>query len=162
MCLFLRLRVVSLSVLICACALCGEVARSQPLPQGSSAISTQPGPSPQTNTAAAGEAKPEQSSTNYILIPGPLRPFLRMSGISQQVTPDQVLPLFGHFVETYGFEGSKEKSPKATEALLIFRRYFVQANTLASLAGAKETLGFSDCENSRQLLADLGYKLENG
>lgn len=162
MCLFLRLRVVSLSVLICACALCGEVARSQPLPQGSSAISTQSGPSPQTNTAAAGEAKPEQSSTNYILIPGPLRPFLRMSGISQQVTPDQVLPLFGHFVETYGFEGSKEKSPKATEALLIFRRYFVQANTLASLAGAKETLGFSDCENSRQLLADLGYKLENG
>src|SRR6185312_9219225 len=114
MCLFLRLRVVSLFVLICACALCGEVARSQPSPQGSSAISAQSEFSPQTNTAAAGEAKPEQSSTNYILIPGPLRPFLRMSGISQQVTPDQVLPLFGHFVETYGFEGLNDNYPATT------------------------------------------------
>jgi len=85
-----------------------------------------------------------------------------MAGISQEAPPDEVLPLFGHFVETYGFEGSKERSPKATEALLIFRRYFVQANTLASLAGTEGTLHFSTCDGSRQLLADLGYKLVNG
>ena len=162
--LFLRLRVVLSFALVCACALWAEVARGQPLPQSSIAGSPQVALSPQvpTNAPTVTSANQEQTATDYIVIPGPLRPFLRMSGISQQVTPDQVLPLFGHFVETYGFEGSKEKSPKATEALLIFRRYFVQANTLASLAGAKETLGFSDCENSRQLLADLGYKLENG
>jgi hypothetical protein len=162
--LFLRLRVVSSFALICTFALWAGVARSQPLPQNSSASSPQAAPSPQVspNARAAAQSNQDQSAAGHILIPGPLRPFLRMSGISQQVTPDQVLPLFGHFVETYGFEGSKEKSPKATEALLIFRRYFIQANTLASLAGPKETLGFSNCEDSRQLLADLGYKLENG
>lgn len=162
--LFLRLRVFLSLALICACALWAGVAHTQPLPENSTASSPQALLSPQISSSAptADESNQAQSTGNYILIPGPLRPFLRMSGISQEVTPDQVLPLFGHFVETYGFEGSKEKSPKATEALLIFRRYFVQANTLASLAGAKGTLGFSDCEDSRQLLADLGYKLENG
>lgn len=161
--LFLRLRVVFSFALIGACALWAEGARSQQLPRSSSAASQQATSPPlASSNATATQSSQEQSAGDSIVIPGPLRPFLRMSGISQQVTPDQVLPLFGHFVETYGFEGSKEKSPKATEALLIFRRYFVQANTLASLAGAKETLGFSNCEDSRQLLADLGYKLENG
>ena len=162
--LFLRLRVLLSFALFCSCALWAQVARSQPLPYSSSAISRQGARSPEVspNGPADAQSTSEQSTGEYIVIPGPLRPFLRMSGISQQVTPDQVLPLFGHFVETYGFQGSKERSPKATEALLIFRRYFVQANTLASLAGAKETLGFSNCEDSRQLLADLGYKLENG
>ena len=136
---FLRLRVVLSSALICTCAFCVALSASaQSAPQST------------------------QSTTEYISIPGPLHSFLRMAGISQKATPEEVLPLFGHFVETYGFEGSKERSPKATEALLIFRRYFVQANTLASLAGAEGTLHFSNCEDSRQLLADLGYKLENG
>ena len=148
MTLFLRLRVVLSSALICTCALWAAPARS--------------GPVPQSAPANAPSATGAQSATEYISIPGPLRSFLRMAGISQKASPDEVLPLFGHFVETYGFEGSKEKSPKATEALLIFRRYFVQANTLASLAAAGGTLHFSNCENSRQLLADLGYKLENG
>lgn len=141
---FLRLRVVLSSALICTCALWAAPALSQSAP------------------APQSPAESGQSTTEYISIPGPLRSFLRMAGISQKASPEEVLPLFGHFVETYGFEGSKERSPKPTEALLIFRRYFVQANTLASLARTDGTLHFSNCEDSRQLLADLGYKLENG
>ena len=156
--LFLRLRV-ALPAVIFATAFCAGLTAGEPLPPRLSphAAASQTTSSPQSPTAADAP-----SATEYVSIPGPLRSFLRMAGISQKASPEEVLPLLGHFVETYGFEGSKERSPKATEALLIFRRYFVQANTLASLAGADGTLHFANCEGSRQLLADLGYKLENG
>lgn len=157
--LFLRLRVLLSSALICTCVFWAAPARSQPSP----GIPDNASATPQSAAAAPqSAAESGQSTTEYISIPGPMRSFLRMAGISQKASLEEVLPLFGHFVETYGFEGSKERSPKATEALLIFRRYFVQANTLASLAGTDGTLHFSNCEEARQLLADLGYKLENG
>jgi hypothetical protein len=160
--LSLRLRVVLLSALLGLYGLWPGPAHSEPIPQNSAANAPLGASSPQQADGAAQGASSDGPATEYIVIPGPLRSFLRMAGISQEVTPDEVLPLLGHFVETYGFQGSKDRSPKPTEALLIFRRYFVQANTLASLAGAGGTLHFSTCEDSRQLLADLGYKLENG
>ena len=39
-------------------------------------------------------------------IPGPLRSFLRMAGISQQVAHEEVLPSLSWTVETLGFQGS--------------------------------------------------------
>jgi hypothetical protein len=156
MTLFLRLRAALpiATLFLFTFAISPGVARSGPLPPA-------PNSSPQ-NTAQASPATVAAPTTQYIVIPGPVRSFLRMAGISQKASTEEVLPLFGHFVETYGFEGSKEKSPKPTEALLIFRRYFVQANTLASLAGADQALHFTTCEGARQLIADLGYKLTNG
>jgi hypothetical protein len=154
--LFLRLRVFLPVACVCAFAFAANVARSKPLPP---ALNDSPASSPQSSGTSQSVAPPD---TEYIIIPGPMRSFLRMAGISQKAAPEEVLPLFGHFVETYGFEGSKEKSPKATEALLIFRRYFVQANTLSSLAGSSQTLHFANCQDARQLLADLGYKLISG
>jgi hypothetical protein len=166
--LFLRSQVILL--LGCGCVWLALSPSALSEPSGSqstekSAKSAQASSDPQNSAPAETPISPSSDASlpaEYITIPGPVRSFLRMAGISQEVSPEEVLPLFGHFVETYGFEGSKEKSPKATEALLIFRRYFVQANTLASLAGPEATLHFSTCEGSRQLLADLGYKLENG
>jgi len=167
--LFLRLRVVLFAGFTCGSLVLSAPALSKPSGVPStekSAKSARASTGPQ-NPAAAESTEAESPGgeklpTEYITIPGPVRSFLRMAGISQEVSPEEVLPLLGHFVETYGFEGSKEKSPKATEALLIFRRYFVQANTLASLAGSEGTLHFSTCEGSRQLLADLGYRLVDG
>lgn len=142
--LFLRWRVVLSLIFLLVCLACARPALCQSAP------------------AAAQSASSDAPGTQYITTPGPLRSFLRMAGISQKATPDEVLPLFGHFVETYGYEGSKERSPKPTEALTLFKRYFVQANTLASLAGSAGVLQFETCDEARQLIADLGYKLANG
>jgi hypothetical protein len=151
MSLFLRSRLFLPFTFLCVFG-AYQIARSEPAPRAGSA---------QTSDVRQQSAS-AQPAVEYITLPGPLRSFLRMSGISQKVSPEEVLPLFGHFVETYGYEGSKQRSPKQTEALTLFKRYFVQANTLASLAGPDQMLHFDTCEGSRQLLADLGYRLLTG
>jgi hypothetical protein len=143
-------------LLLCLCGslLCVSTATSEPLPATSKAsVSNSHG-----EPAGAGPSDLAAGQT-YIVIPGPLRSFLRMSGISQEVPREDVLPLFGHFVESYGYEGSN-RSPKPTEALLLFKRYFVQAERLASLAGADHTIRFSSCEEAKPLLDVLGYRLD--
>ena len=155
--LFLRWQAFFLFACFCAYALWATAARSEPLPDGSK---DSPPTSPQaSNTAQSSEV---QAATNYIIIPGPLRSFLRMGGVSNKAASYEVLPLLAHFVEAYGYEGSKEKSGKATEALILFKRYFAEANTLAAAAGPDATLHFSTCEESKPLLAILGYRLKDG
>jgi hypothetical protein len=162
MTLFLRSRLFFTVACISVCAFCANVARSEPPPGSSSSPSANAPQADKAQATASANSSASSDATEYITVPGPLRSFLRMAGISQKATPDEVLPLLGHFVETYGFEGSKERSPKATEALVLFRRYFVQANTLASLAGPEQVIHFSTCQEARQLIADIGYKLTNG
>ena len=128
----------------------------------SASVSTPPAQAATAPAATPAADSSVSTSTVYIVIPGPLRSFLRMSGISQKASPEEVLPLLGHFVETYGYEGSKEKSPKAAEALVLFRRYFQQAKALALLAGPDQSLHFANCDESKPLLLVLGYKLRNG
>jgi len=60
------------------------------------------------------------------MIPGPLRSFLRMAGISQKIAPEEVLPLLGRNVFMEGYESSKK-----TEFLLLLSRYVVQARELS-------------------------------
>ena len=67
------------------------------------------------------------------VIPGPQRSFLRMAGISQKITPEEVLPLLSRNVFTEGFEGTS----RPTEFLILLRRYVVQARELAELAAAQ-------------------------
>src|SRR6516164_1610888 len=50
-----------------------------------------------------GAAPPSEAIT--VAIPGPLRSFLRMAGISQKVAPDEVLPLLARNVFQRGYEG---------------------------------------------------------
>src|SRR5581483_10463320 len=52
-----------------------------------------------------------------VIIPGPLRSFLRMAGISQKASSDEVLPLLGHNVSSQGFE----VSGRPTEYLILLR-----------------------------------------
>jgi hypothetical protein len=155
--LFLRWCVLSLVACFCAYALGAGTLRSQPLPPGSK---DSPASSPQASDTV--QASEGQADANYITIPGPLGSFLRMGGVSKKASLDEVLPLLGHFVKAYGYEGSNERSSKATEALILFKRYFAQAKTLASAAGPEATLHFSTCEESKPLLAILGYRLREG
>jgi len=88
-------------------------------------------------------------------IPGPLRSFLRMAGISQKITAEEVLPLLSRNVFTQGFEGTS----RPTEFLILLRRYVVQARELSELAAASGmVIRVSNCSDARPLLRILGYR----
>jgi hypothetical protein len=79
-----------------------------------------------------------------------------MAGISQKVTPEEVLPLLSRNVFTQGFQGSSQ----ATEFLVLLRRYVVQARELASLAEKTDgVLRVSKCDDAGPLLRILGYRI---
>jgi len=62
-------------------------------------------------TWAASSGKPAKANaappagTSEISIPGPLRSFLRMAGISQKISQDDVMPLLARNVYMQGYEG---------------------------------------------------------
>ena len=87
-------------------------------------------------------------------IPGPLRSFQRMAGISPKVSPDEVLPLLAHAINVRGYQ---RHSP--TEYLLLVRRYLQQARELVDLAGPDAVIRVSNCADAGPLLAILGYQL---
>jgi hypothetical protein len=93
--------------------------------------------------------------SSQFVIPGPQRSFLRMAGISQKITPDEVLPLLSRNVVTQGYEGPT----RATEFLVLLRRYVVQARELANLAaGDGMVIRVTNCDDARPLLRILGYR----
>src|SRR5579875_3705412 len=137
------------AAVLCCCAIvvCAELPKSDPLA---------------AELKAPSKAKPQENRTqaeSFIVIPGPLRSFLRMAGISAEAPRDEVLPDFGHFVETYGYGGSKARSPQRTEAMILFDHYFAQAEELAKIAGPSDRIHFSTCEEAKPLLRILGYRL---
>jgi hypothetical protein len=88
-------------------------------------------------------------------IPGPLRSFLRMAGISQQVPFDQVLPMLARNVTLWGHENGRE-----TEFLILLSRYVQLARELQSLAGPGGVIRVSDCGDAIRLIQILGYQFE--
>jgi len=73
--------------------------------------------------------RPTAASESQIEIPGPLRSFLRMAGISQKVSPEETLPLVARNVGMLGYRGGRP-----TEFLVLLRRYVHQARELVALA----------------------------
>ena len=99
---------------------------------------------------------PSAAVASEFPIPGPLRSFLRMAGISQKVRPEEVLPLLGRNVFTEGYEGSH-----LTEFLVLLRRYVVQARELSTLASQEGmVLRVSNCDDAKPLLRILGYRIK--
>ena len=90
-------------------------------------------------------------------IPGPLRSFLRMAGISQKVSPEEVMPFLARNIFVLGYE-SKASKLQPTEFLILLRRYVQQAKELAALAGTGGVIHVSNCEDGKQLLKILGYR----
>ena len=97
-------------------------------------------------------ATPPQQQT--VAIPGPLRSFERMAGISQKIAPADVLPLLAHNVFLQGYQ---ENRP--TEFLILIDRYMHQARELQEMAGSSGTIAIPDCEHAGALLAVLGYRM---
>ena len=95
------------------------------------------------------------SDTSEISIPGPLRSFLRMAGISQKISREDVLPLLARNVYMQGYEGGNHP----TEFLILLNRYVQQARELTTLAGQGELIRVTGCDDSKDLLHLLGYRV---
>ena len=107
------------------------------------------------------QAQPGPSSSGTVeFIPGPLRSFLRMAGISQKVPPQDVLPLLARNVITHGFTW-QEGGRRATEFLVLLRRYVDHARELQALAGPEGIIRASTCDQAQPLLNALGYRLSS-
>jgi hypothetical protein len=100
------------------------------------------------------EAAPVPSSPTEITIPGPLRSFLRMAGMSQKILASEVLPLLAHNLNERGYVVGK-----STEYLKLLRRYVQQARELVNLAGPEAVIRVSNCDEAQRLLVILGYQL---
>lgn len=104
-------------------------------------------------TAENRPASPE--SSDMVIIPGPLRAFLRMTGISQEVSAEDVLPLLARNASLYGYQGGRE-----TEFLILVDRYVHLARELRSMAGGDGTIRVTGCDQATRLAQILGYKFQ--
>ncbi len=96
-----------------------------------------------------------QLSSETTLVPGPLRSFLRMAGISQQIAPQDVLPMLARNVTLWGHENGRE-----TEFLVLLSRYVQLARELQALAGTDGVIRVSDCGDAVRLIQILGYQFQ--
>jgi len=115
---------------------------------------------PQANSiseqsAASEDQLSQQEATDSILIPGPLRSFLRMAGISQDIAPDDVLTMLARNASLYGYDHGKE-----TEFLVLLARYVHLARELQALSDATGAIHVTGCDDAAHLIEVLGYKFE--
>jgi hypothetical protein len=94
------------------------------------------------------------ASENTVVIPGPLRSFLRMASISQQISLDDVLPLLARNAYTVGYRAGVQ-----TEYMNILERYLHQARELQMMAGSSGTIHVANCAEADPLLRILGYRI---
>jgi hypothetical protein len=106
---------------------------------------------------AAPSPAPAPNTPDTVVIPGPMRSFLRMAGISQQVAPDDMLPLLARNSYLIGYDISTQ-----TEFLRLLNRYLHQARELQFLAGQNGTIHIANCDDAATLLRVLGYRLREG
>jgi hypothetical protein len=117
-------------------------------------LSAQMGNSPGSDASARSPDRPTAVSESQIDIPGPLRSFLRMAGISQKVSPEEILPLVARNVVLHGY-----RSGRPTEFLVLLTRYVHQARELVALAGPNGIIHVTNCADVQPLLSVLGYRL---
>src|ERR1017187_5287 len=135
--------VVSLS--LCACIYSGDTV----LAASESGV-------PDTGSPAVARLA-SQTVSAKVMIPGPLRSFLRMAGISQQAPQDDVLALLARNSYLLGYGENTQ-----TEYLRLLNRYLHQARELQILAGPSGTITIATCSDSATLLRVLGYRLREG
>jgi len=94
-------------------------------------------------------------TSEVVGIPGPLRPFLRMAGISQQVPSDEVLPMLARNLSLYGYQVGKQ-----SEFLVLLNRYVHLAREIQQLADAHGMISIGNCTEADPLIHVLGYRFE--
>jgi hypothetical protein len=92
-----------------------------------------------------------------VVVPGPLRSFLRMAAVSQKVSPEDVMPLLARNIFMQGYQRGTP-----TEFLLLLDRYVQQARELQILAGPANVIRVASCDDAGTLVQILGYRLREG
>ncbi len=128
---------------------------------GRDSSSSPPSETP-TSARTADAAQPGPVAGASVAIPGPLRSFLRMAGISQKVSQEEVLPLLARNIAVEGYQGRKDRTGRPTEFLILLKRYVGQARQLVTLAGPEQTIRVANCEQAGPLLDILGYRMRQG
>ncbi|MGC1460936.1 MAG: hypothetical protein WA802_01965 [Terracidiphilus sp.] len=126
----------------------GFASTGNSLPDGSSSLSHAATPADDLQPSAPVET---------VMIPGPLRPLLRMAGISQEVTPAEVLPMLSRNVFLWGYENNRP-----TEFLVLIDRYVHLARELQALSGSDGVIRVADCDQATRLIQVLGYQFQHG
>jgi len=98
------------------------------------------------------------AATEQIVVPGPLRSLLRMAGISQKASDEEVIPLLARNIYVQGYEGWKTGG-RPTEFLILLGRYVNQSKELSDLAGPNGIVHLSTCDDAPRLLHILGFRL---
>ena len=117
-----------------------------------------PPPQPRSSSVFLQEAVPENRSSessaeDTIVIPGPLRSFLRMAGVSQEVSPDDVLPMVARNAQLWGYDSGRQ-----TEYLVLVNRYVHLARELQLIADPNGTIRVTGCDDAIRLVQILGYQ----
>ncbi len=76
-----------------------------------------------------------------------------MAGISQQVSPADVLPMLARNAALYGYYTGRE-----TEFLVLLDRYVHVARELQSLSDGEGTIRVTGCSDAARLIQIIGYK----
>lgn len=112
-------------------------------------------------------AAPSAAGVAYgtIEIPGPLAAFARMTAITPELAPEQIVSALARNIVISGFRSSgPEGGMVETEYLRLVFRYLEQARDLERLAGASRMLEIPSCETREtgELLKILGYRMRGG
>ena len=107
--------------------------------------------------SAPTDDSPSDQPGAILTIPGPLRPLLRMAGISQDVSAADVLPMLARNVSLWGYENDKP-----TEFLILVDRYVHLARELQALAGPDGRIRVAGCDDATRLIQVLGYQFQHG
>jgi hypothetical protein len=107
--------------------------------------------------ASDGDEQEASHPAQTIIIPGPLRSFLRMAGISQESKPADVLALLARNAFLYGHQLGKR-----TEYLILEDRYVQEARQLQPLATSGGAIRVAGCGDVGPLISVLGYQFEDG
>ena len=112
-----------------------------------------------------GAAPPGKAAGSYIEIPGPMSAFSRMAALSQDMSPEDLLPALARNVVTNGYQtAAGAEGLEQTEYLKLVIRYLSQARELEKLAGASKILRIETCDSTAtgDLLRVLGYRMRGG
>jgi hypothetical protein len=107
-------------------------------------------------------AQGDAARADFIEIPGPLRSFARMSAVSPDSGPADVIASLSHNITLNGYSAQRaSESLEPTEYLKLIQRYLSQAREIEKLAGPDRILNIETCESAQtgDLLRILGYRM---
>jgi hypothetical protein len=106
-------------------------------------------------SGTAGNAAAASHPGDTLVIPGPLRAFLRMAGLSQEISAEEVLPTLARNAALYGYQNGRE-----TEYLVLVSRYVHLGRELLELANSDGAIRITNCDDAGKLLPVLGYRFQ--